>query len=174
MSPNDLPNKGVLVQLFQIVLVAALGLALTAAGCSGTRQEPLSQDVLEQIRAADQAYADAWLTNDSEQVIATLTSDAVMIPSGMAALEGPAAIRQFWFPEDSPPTIVTEFTLVQDEVGGQGEMGFVRGEFSLGFEYDGSSYTGRGRYLSLMRQESDGSWRISRRMWSDVPRDVDD
>lgn len=100
--------------------------------------------------AGDQAYATAWLANDSAQVMATLTTDAVIVPSGMPVFEGQNAIREFWWPKDSPSTKVTEFTLVQHEVGGQGDLGFVRGSFSLAFDYDGKSYTSGGEYFSLL------------------------
>jgi len=156
------------------LLAVALGLGWLAQGCTSAQQESITAEELEQIKAVDLAYASAWLTNDAEQVMATFTSDAVIMPSGMPAFEGPEAMRGFWWPEDAPPTAVTEFALVQHEVGGQDGIGFVRGEFSLAFDYDGNSYTGRGRYLSLMRRDSDGSWRISHRMWSDVPPDVED
>jgi len=145
-----------------------------ASGCSNARQEPVSAAELERIKAADHAYAAAWLTNDSEQVMATLTRDAVMVPSGMQGLEGPAEIRQFWWPEGSPPTTVTEFTLVQHEVGGHGDIGFVRGSFALGFEYDGNAYSGGGQYLALLRRSRNDTWRISHRMWSDQPRETDE
>jgi ketosteroid isomerase-like protein len=143
-------------------------------GCSDARDGSISSAELERVKAADQAYATAWLANDSEQVMATLTMDAVIVPSGMPVMEGTEAIRRFWWPEGSPPTNVTEFALVQREVGGHGDVGFVRGSFSLGFEYDGNTYSSGGEYLSLLRRAKDGSWRISHRMWSDRPRDTDD
>jgi ketosteroid isomerase-like protein len=124
---------------------------------------------LEAVTAADQAYAIAWLTNDPEQVMATLVEDAVLLPSGLPAVEGDEAIREFWWPADSPPTTVVEFTVEQREVGGSEGFGFVRGSFSLGFEYDGETYASGGNYLSLLQRGSDARWRISHRMWSDSP-----
>ena len=83
------------------------------------------------------------------------------------AVEGEAAIREFWFPPDAPPTVVTELTLDQREFGGEGDVGWVRGAFTLGFESDGASYTNHGTYLALFRRLPDGSWRMSHRMWND-------
>ncbi len=124
---------------------------------------------LERIKEADRAYATAWRANDREQVVATLATDAVIVPSGMSSIEGREAIRQFWWPRDSPPTHVTEFTLDQCEVGGYGNVGFVRGSFSLGFNYDGNEYSSSGEYISLLQRGNDDSWRISHRMWNDRP-----
>jgi len=148
-------------------------LLLLAAGCScsdSRQQSDLSSSDVEAIKAADQAYATAWLRNNPDEVMATLTNDAVLIPSGLPQLEGTVRIREFWWPPDSPPTTVTEFTLRQGEAGGSGDFAYVRGSFTLGFEYDGETYSNTGDYLSILRKLPDSSWRISRRMWNDHPR----
>ena len=149
-------------------LALFLLVALVAACASSA---PTSPDDGSQapVRAADQAYADAWLSNSRAQIEATLTDDAVLIPSGMTPKEGPA-IQAFWWPDDSPPTTVTVFELDQREVRRTGEQGYVRGSFELEFEYDGSVYRNGGEYLSILRVDADGVWRIAVRMWSDRPR----
>lgn len=65
--------------------------------------------------------------------------------------------------------MVTEFTSTEEEAGGYGDFGFVRGTFTLRFQYDGADFSSGGAYLCLMRRLPDGSWRISHRMWSDGP-----
>jgi ketosteroid isomerase-like protein len=129
----------------------------------------LSAEDLAAVREADDAYAAAWLTNNPEQVMATLTANGVIVPSGNPASEGPEAVRSFWWPIDSPPATVTRFDQTQHEVGGSADMAFVRGSFVLVFEWEGDEYTGRGEYMSLFKREEGGSWRISHRMWSDSP-----
>ncbi len=125
---------------------------------------------LEAIKKADRAYVDAWLTNDADRVMATLTDDAVILPFGIPAIEGTDAIRTFWWPADSPPATITEFTAVQHDAGGDGDIGYVRGSFSLSFEYDGKTLSNHGDYLSILRHLPDGSWRISHRAWNDLQR----
>jgi len=148
--------------LATVVILAVCQLTATL-GCS-------SRDELAEIRAADQAYATAWLTNDSEHVMATLAANAVIMPSGMPAIQGEQAIREFWWPEDSTPTNVTEFTLRQVEVGRDNFTGHVRGSFSLTFEYGGEIYSSEGEYLCLFKRTGD-SWKISHRMWNDRPQE---
>ncbi len=152
-------------------VVMVIPLLIGIAACSETTDLSLSASDMEAINAASQAYGTAWLSNDPELVMATLTEDAVIVPSGMSSMQGKEAIRAFWFPEDSPPTVVTEFTSTEDEVGGHGDFGFVRGTFTLQFEYDGAEYSSGGTYVCLLRRLPDGSWRISHRMWSDTPRE---
>ena len=142
---------------------------IASAACSPPPDTALSAEDLVAVRAADDAYAAAWLTNSPEQVMATLTADGVIVPSGNPASSGPEAIREFWWPAGSPPAAVTRFDQIQHEVGGSADLAFVRGGFELVFDYEGEEYTGLGEYMSLLRRMEDGSWRVSHRMWSDSP-----
>ncbi len=146
-----------------------LGLCLIAAtaGCSAQRPETSCPTDLGAIRAADQTYAAAWLANDPDQAMATLSDDAVIVPSGVPAMNDAAAIRAFWWPPDSPATTVTDFDLVQQETFGEKNFAFVRGSFMLRFLYDGKTFSSTGDYISIMRCQPDGSWRMAPRQWSD-------
>ena len=162
-------------------LVFAVVIVLLAAGshvvlAERTSSEPLTNSgepdpaslVIAAIKEADRAYVDAWLTNDAGRVMATLTDDAVIMPFGIPAIEGTEAIRTFWWPPDSPPATITEFTTVQHDAGGGGDIGYVRGSFSLSFEYAGKMLSNHGDYISILRRLPDGSWRVSHRAWNDL------
>ena len=130
----------------------------------------LADEDLSAMRTAARAYADAWLTNDADTVMATFVNEPVLSPSGLPYLEGQNAARAFWFPADSPSTEVTEFKLMEIEVSGSGNLGYVRGTFSIAFEYDGSSYENHGKYVTLLRKAPDGLWRITHHIWDDLPQ----
>ena len=125
---------------------------------------------LSAIRDAARSYADAWLTNDADTVMATFVDEPVLSPSQLPYLEGQEAARAFWFPADSPPTKVAEFTMTEIEVYGSGDLGYVRGTFRLAFEYDGSNYENHGKYVTILRKSPHGSWRITHHIWDDFPR----
>lgn len=167
-EPVAVGGPGVVTRTRPGLAVAILALVLFVVGTGSSVADPASEPEAA-IAVADRAYAEAWLDNDAEAIMATLTDDAVLVPSGLPVLEGPQAIRGFWWPEGSPPTTVTRFTLTQHEIQQEGTMGFVRGSFALEFEYDGKTYSSQGEYMSILRRQEDGSWRISRRMWSDRP-----
>lgn len=151
------------------LVVLAASLLISISGCSDAGDGPLSSAEIEAIKAASRAYGTAWLSNDPELVMATLTGDAVIVPSGMPSVQGEKEIRDFWWPEESPPTTVTQFASTEQEAGGHGDLGFVRGTFTLSFEYDGTKYSSGGTYMSVLKRLPDGSWRISHRTWSDGP-----
>ncbi len=157
-----------------LAAVLLCGLASSSmGGCAAERPGPGPAADARSLEEADRAYADAWLANDPERVMATLTGDAVIVPSGLEAIRGAEAIRRFWWPAGAPATTVTEFTTVQHESGRSGDLAYVRGSFTLGFEDDGRAHASRGQYLSVLRRQSDGSWRISHRMWNDHPPRAD-
>lgn len=136
-----------------------------------TVAEELDNADLKAMRDAAKSYADAWLTNDADTVMATFVDEPVLSPSGLPYLEGQEAARAFWFPVDSPPTKVTDFDLTEIEVTGSGNLGYVRGTFRLAFEYDGSSYENHGKYVSILKKTPDGHWRITHHIWDDLAQD---
>ena len=145
-----------------LVIVALSGCAVA---------EELDDGDLRAMRDAARSYADAWLTNDADTVMATFVDEPVLSPSGLPYLEGQDAARNFWFPAGSPTTKVTDFELTEIEVSGSGDLGYVRGTFSLAFEYDGSSYENHGKYVTILRKAVDNQWRITHHVWDDLPQD---
>ncbi len=154
-------------------LGALVLVAFTSSANVQTRAGKLSADDVAKIKAVNEAYVAAWLKNDSTAVMKTLAPNAVLIPQGSRAIEGMKAIKQFWWPSGGKTT-VTGFTITMDEIGGEGELAYVRGTFRLSFTYeDGSNKlerTNNGNYLMIMKRQTDGAWRISHRMWGDLPQ----
>ncbi len=151
-----------------ISMLAGLGIALFVGAAVA---QSLDDADLKSMRAAATAYAAAWLTNDADTVMATFVDEPVLSPSQLPYLEGQDAARAFWFPADSPPTKVSEFTMIEIEASGSGDLGYVRGTFRLAFEYDGSNYENHGKYVTILRRSQDGEWRITHHIWDDFPQD---
>lgn len=124
------------------------------------------------VEAATQAYRTAWLTNDPEQVMATLTPDAVIYPSTLSPIKGADAIRAFWFPRDSS-TRVTDLELTIESIHVDGDTAITSGMGSLTFVVTQNGVTSPPRtqrhwHVNVLRRQPDGSWKIWRRMWGDV------
>lgn len=157
----------------RFLLAVAFG-AACCVGCAGSSDlsNELSDVDRTAVARATQAYADAWLSNDSTRVMATLTPDAVLLPSGMEAISGGDSIRDFWWPADSPPTRVTAMEQSIDDVVGAGDLAVVRGRGTLSFvmKVDGEDVTRtqRSTFMNVLRRQADGSWRIAQRMWIDI------
>ena len=148
---------------FVVILVAAILFSDASAG-------DLDDSELRAMRIAASKYADAWLSNDADTVMATFVDEPVLSPSGLQYLEGQQAARAFWFPADGPATRVTAFELTEIEAAGSGNLGYVRGTFHLAFEYDGANYENQGKYVTIL-WKSAGNWRITHHIWDDLPGD---
>jgi len=152
-------------------LVAATVLfALSGIGLAGSNAlDPTDE---RKVRAVTDTYVFAWRKNEPSAVLAVFWPDAVLIPQGRAAIRGFDAIRAFWWPAGSPTT-VTGFTHTTDEAGGSGSFAFTRGSFVLDFEWESDGkrkrQRNRGNYVMLLRRGPAGEWRISHRMWADLP-----
>ena len=126
------------------------------------------------VRAVDAAYAKAWVKNDPAAILATLWPDAVLVPPARAPIRGVEEIRKFWWPAGGPKTTVTVFESSISQVGGTGPTAWALGTYQFDFwwEADGkrTERRNRGNALMVFRRSAAGEWRISHRMWSDLPR----
>ena len=135
-----------------------------------TSSDSLSATDAAAIRAATLAYRDAWLANDAERVMATLTRDAVLLPSGLPAIQGSAAIRGFWWPVAAAATTVTAMELAIETIDGCGDVAFVRGRGTLTFTMADRSAprSQASTFINVLRRQRNGAWLIAERMWSDM------
>ena len=128
---------------------------------------------LAAIKRVDQAYVDGWRANDRAKVLAVFAKDAVIVPDGRAAIAGHEAMSAFWWP-NAGRTTVTSFENKIAEVGGNGDFAFTRGTYAFTFDWENAGkvekLANRGNYVMLFRRDKDGVWKITHRMWSDLPR----
>lgn len=148
--------------------LSMLAAVLLLAACGGSNA--LTDADRDAIRAAALSYSAGWLTNDADAVMQPFVAEPVLSPSGMPWLEGQQAARDFWFPADGATTTVHRFDQVVLETGGSGDLGFARGTFELEFTYDGNDYQSAGKFVSLVRRQADGTWKITHQIWDDYPR----
>ncbi|MEM9998424.1 MAG: nuclear transport factor 2 family protein [Bacteroidota bacterium] len=124
------------------------------------------------VRAVNEAYAAAWVANDSAAVMALFADDAVLIPHhGDPPVLGRDAIRvHFWRPGAAPYT-VTRYRMTPTEVQGEGELAVSWGRMNLALTWEGEDgpaiYENAGNYLMTFRRDAAGTWRITRFIWND-------
>jgi uncharacterized protein (TIGR02246 family) len=123
--------------------------------------------------SAFRGYRDAWVANNADRVMATLTPDAVIYPSTLPPIAGAAAIRQFWFPSSGPATRVIDLEQSIDNMHVDGDTAVISGMGSLTFvvtsDTGASTPTTRKHWhVNVLRRQRDGRWMIWRRMWGDL------
>ena len=139
---------------------------------AGQAAQPITRNERAAAEAATQAYREAWLSNDPQRIMATLTPDAVLYPSALSPIAGHDAIRRFWF--SSPQsTRVVAMELSIDSVHVDGDTAVTSGVGVLTFVVttngvEGAPRTQRSWHVNVLRRQRDGSWLIWKRMWGDL------
>ena len=109
---------------------------------------------------------------DSSVILGLFTEDAVLSPSGLFPKEGKQAIRDFWFPDDSSKTEVHAYDIDVLDAGGSGDLAYTYEKGSLSFTYTRGTMNitrqSQAFGTTLYRRDSVGTWKIFRRMWSDI------
>jgi uncharacterized protein (TIGR02246 family) len=150
--------------------IASLVVTIIIAGQAAP--PPLTLGDRAAAEAATHRYREAWLSNDPQRIMATLTPDAVLYPTTLPPIAGGDAIRKFWFPSSSSTRVVA-MELSIDSVHVDGDTAVTSGMGSLTFvvttkSVDAEPRTQRSWHVNVLRRQRDGSWLIWKRMWGDL------
>jgi ketosteroid isomerase-like protein len=150
-------------------LIATSGLAALMACDGRTIPSDLTAADSAAIAQVQSAYVRAWLADDTAGVLATLDRNAILLPPGHQPVQGHAAIRAYWWPDDGSHTKITRFTWDVAEVLGSGTLAVARGLSTVSWTYTKdtvhSEQTVRNLSLSVLARGPAGEWLIERQMW---------
>lgn len=137
------------------------------------REAALDGPAKQAVRQVLENYRKAWLANDKAGVLGLFAEDAVISPHhGVEPRVGKAAIEEFWFPPNSPPTQINEFELEVEDIRGEGGMAVARGKHKLVWTTtkDGrkEKWGNQGTFLTVLVNRGAG-WVITHQMWDDPP-----
>ena len=149
-------------------LILTMGMAIClgfSVGCQ--RPTGLSEADRTAIRQADEADMTMVNAKDWKGDLALYTEDAIELPPNQAAVQGKAAIQAC--KEAFPP--FSNFQEQSLEIEGQGDLAYDRGTYSMTVTPPGAApIEDRGKYLTILRKQADGSWKVARFMFnSDRP-----
>jgi len=128
--------------------------------------EPLAAADLAAIRATDSAFVTAANAGNASGVAGTYTPDAHLMPPNLATIEGREAIQKFWGGLLDANHV--KLGLTSDEVEGRGDLAYSRGRYTFDITPKGKGEPGHdeGKFLEILRRQSDGSWRYAVDMYS--------
>jgi ketosteroid isomerase-like protein len=157
------PLRGLLALLFALAPSAGLAAAESGAPAPAFAERPA-------VEAAIDAYRRAWLGNDPDAVLRTLTHDAILLPGpAAAAVVGPTAIRAYWWPTGAPFRI-TGFTQPVLDVQGSGTFAAAQGLSTVEWVAGQAAPTvSRSLWSAILRKDDDGIWRIHLLAWTAIP-----
>ena len=126
------------------------------------------------IQAVLEQFRNGWLSGNADAVRNTFTTDAVLMPHhGVPPVVGMTAINQFWWPASSVKTTITRFTQTIDEIGGEGQIAYLRGRSDVAWTIENKGgaekWQNRGTFMALLRKQPNGKWLMSHLIWDDPP-----
>lgn len=135
---------------------------------------PLSDADRAAILALDSTFVRGWLKDDTTAVLGVFAADAVLVPPGATPVEGIAAIRAFWWPNDGSHTRITDFRRDVVELTGTKGFAVMRANSSLSWSSTKAgaapaAQTSRSTELVVLRQDASGQWRVARQVWTQLP-----
>ena len=132
--------------------------AFALAACGQQTQGPRGLSNQDQTALHAIADRDTLLVRarDWASLTAEYAENAVRMPPNGPTVQGRDAIRKFL--EQTPPLAAFEFHLV--DLDGDGELAFMRSNFSMTFTLPGAAkpISDSGKILVVLRKQSDGSW----------------
>lgn len=148
-----------------VLMLTFLALAFQGCHTAGTHQ--LADHDRAQLKALTVRWETAANSHDWNALGATYTPDAVLLPPNGPAIVGRDNIKNFF--AGFPP--FSDMSLKLLEIDGDGDVAYVRGAYTMTIHIPNANAIHEvGKYLEIRRKQSDGSWLISRDMYSsDIP-----
>lgn len=133
-----------------LTLAAILGMSVI--GCQSS-PAPLSEADIAAHHAMSQEFLDRVHAADWFGLSRMYAEDAVVMQPNQPALDGRAAIHDFW--AAMPP--IKELRFTDDGIIGEGDLVYVYGRYWLVFDLPGAP-SDEGKYLDVRRRQPDGRW----------------
>jgi len=155
------------------LLLTLSGLLLFAA-CASPPEPAVVEIDLDAARAAvmqaDQDWYQAYSSSDNpvEVFVDGLVDDgAHLLPPDAPLSVGKEAIGQVIAMLEAMPGFSVRWSPSLAEVGGGGDLGYTIGTYQIGFDgQDGQPVEIVGKYLTVWRKQSDGTWKVAADMFN--------
>lgn len=143
--------------------------ALASAAYAGSKESDEGVgEARAAIEAANARFSEAFARGDATALAAMYTPDAIAFPPGSEMIRGNDAIARFW--KTSRDGGVRSATLTTVDVGRSGDVAHETGTVSLTIQPEGKPPTNAtAKYVVVWTRQSDGSWRMHRDIWNDLP-----
>ncbi len=141
-------------------LVSLACLAALTVSC-GARDAALTDKDRDAIRAGGQKYIESDAKRDADGMMQIIAESAVYMPPGAQPLAGREAIRALFTAH--PWDTLSE---TPAEIEGRSDFAIVRGQWKAVTQQGPAM----GYYIEVWNKQSDGAWRITRKVWNTVPQ----
>ena len=109
---------------------------------------------------------------DVERILSYWTDDAVVLPPGLPAVVGKAALRQYVEGSMQIPGFRISWTSTDVTFSPDGNLAYMFSRNAVTMDApDGTPTTTIGRAVTIWRREPDGQWRCAVDIWNAEPAD---
>ena len=133
------------------------------------KEADADQNVLNNMH---QQYIEGWKTMNKEMVMSLFEEDAIIQPNRLKPIQGKENIKAFWFPNDGSVTTIHNFNTKEIAFQTMDTLAIATYTSNLDWSYKkGETIMARdqkGVNTVIYRKQLDGSWKIWRRMWTDI------
>src|SRR5437762_11162770 len=137
--------------------------AVLLSGCART-PAPIADADRDTIRMEVDNFTKAMLAGDFATAASYYTEDAMLLPPNAPAIEGRAAIQNFFttYPK------ISAFTQKIVELDASGELAWARLTYELTMTPAGAkaSLNDSGKTIIIMKKQLNGTWQTSRAIWN--------
>lgn len=119
------------------------------------------------IRAITPRFVEAYNRKDAAAAVKDYAADAKVLPPNMPMVSGKEAIQAFWkFAMDMGASVSLEAAELAMDGGLACERGVITITMQPGTPQE---KTTKGKYVTVMRRQSDGSWKLVLDIWNSDP-----
>jgi uncharacterized protein (TIGR02246 family) len=126
--------------------------------------EVASEMFAEAKRAIDKGNAqwiEAWEKGDPEMLAAIFTEDGVMLSQGGRVFKGRQQILERQKAAMQSVTRPVKVSVVTVKIWLDGDAAYETGKYKYEYTEKGKPTTEEGRYVTIWKRQSDGSWKLS-------------
>ncbi|PYK30392.1 MAG: hypothetical protein DME57_06985 [Verrucomicrobia bacterium] len=150
------------------LLIVAIA-ALSAAVAQENKNETAIAEARKAIDKGNAQWIDAWDKADASLIASLFANDGVLLGRGGKFFKGPKEILEHMKPVLESTGKGAKATVTTVDLWLDGETALETGKYSYQFQEKGKPVTEAGRYVTIWKRQSDGSWKIIMDMG--VPKD---
>jgi ketosteroid isomerase-like protein len=151
-----------------LLATAAFALGHVSARLSGQADaaEPFRRAVLEADRAFDRDVA----TGGAKAWASYFAPDGKMFRANATITQGRAEIEQLMAPFFGQPDVSLRWQPTFADASASGDLGYTTGESTTrGRDEQGRVVESRGRYVTIWKRQTDGSWKVALDIGANTP-----
>src|SRR4030095_4525332 len=137
-----------------------LATCLSALAEQENKNDPALADARKAIDKGNAQWVEAWDKADASLIASLFAEDGVMLGRNGKVLKGPQQVRERRKTVLEAVGKVAKATVTTVDLWLDGPTGYETGTYSYKYQEKGKSVTDEGRYVTIWRRQSDGTWKI--------------